>query len=730
MNDQPNNIISFAEFELDTIHRRLIREGEVVPLHAKAFDLLSFLARNNGNIVTKDEILDAVWDNQFVEESNLAVQISNLRKALGETKNSPRFLVTIPGKGYRFVADVDENTLIIETHSSSEITIEQEEEIINPQPLFPKKSAFNFSRFGIIVAAILAFSAFGTIGGFWFLNRTQNKDVNIPVVLAEQRSNIKRLTSKGIVFSCVLSPEGKFFAYTVGEKGSYRHSLWLGQTSGNSDVQLLPLANLVYLPRSFSADGNWLYYTVSEPRQFDSGTLYKIQVLGGVPQKLAEGISVYPVLSPNEKQIAFVRSEGENEKSALVIANLDGSGEREIAERPPSRSFLRNSLSWSPDGALLAFGAVSDKKTSREIFSANVADGSVKQITSLEWLDIFRTAWVRDGKGLVIVAGNKDSFAGNQIWRIDYESGKAQNITRDLQHYGTSLSLSANSNSLVALQATIESSIWIAPAANLSEARQITFGTAGHEGWFGIDWTPDGKIIYTNRIDQSLTIWTMDTLGANAVQLTSAGFLDQNPSATADGKYIVFQSNRSGATEIWRMNADGKDLRQITFDGKNSVPHCTPDSKTIVYMHNEDDKNFAYRVSMEGGEPVKITDTQIVNPRVSPDGKFIAGGFQLEGKMKLAIFSITGGTPLKVFDIPPTYNFTASIRWTRDGKSVVYRDWANGIWSQSMEGGDPVRIEGLPTEKLLQYNWSPDGRQLAFTRERTKTDAVLLTDFR
>jgi Tol biopolymer transport system component/DNA-binding winged helix-turn-helix (wHTH) protein len=730
MNDIPNSLISFAEFELDTVQRKLRRNGEVVEIHSKAFDLLAFLAQNNGRIVSKEEILDTIWEGQFVEESNLTVQISNLRKALGETKNSSRLLVTIPGKGYKFIAEIDETDLVIETHSFSQITIEKEEDIINVKPILPEKSGFNFSWSGIIFVAILVFSSVGAIGGYWFFNQTKNSGANLPVVSAEKKSNIKRLTSKGNVTWGVLSPDGRFFAYSFREMGNLQTDLRIGQVSSNSDLQLLPIADFVYYPRSFSADGNWLYYTASKPREFDNGTLYKISVLGGIPQKLVDGISISSIISPDEKQIAFMRVSGENKPSTLVTANLNGSDEREIAVRPAGQSFLRRSLSWSADGSRLAFGARSGKGESLEVFSANVADGSVKQITSSDWLVLEDTAWLRDGKGLIIIARKKDSFAANQIWQVDYESGIAQRISNDIQDYGFSLNLSADSNALLAKLATVESSIWIAPAENPAGARQITFSSVGHEGWYGIDWTSDGKIIYTKRVDQSLTIWSMDTLGANAVQLTSAGFLDERPSATADGKYIVFQSNRSGETEIWRMNANGTDLRQITFDGKNTVPHCTPDSKTIVYMHNAEGKNFAYRISIEGGEAEKITDAEIFNPRVSPDGKFIVGGVNSEGKTKLAVFSIADGAAVKSFDVPPSYNFTGSIRWSRDGKSIIYRDWADGIWSQSIEGGTPARLKGLPKEKLLQFDWSPDSKQIAFVRERIQSDLVLMTDFR
>lgn len=173
MKDQSNNLISFAEFELDTVQRRLLRDGEIVALHAKAFDLLTLLVENNGRILSKEEILDTVWENQFVEESNLVVQISNLRKALGETKNSPRFLLTIPGKGYKFVADIEEDVLVIETHSVAELTIEREEIKSDKLGLVQKKVS-NFNRLAIAAIAALFLCFIGYFGYRWFSEPTKN----------------------------------------------------------------------------------------------------------------------------------------------------------------------------------------------------------------------------------------------------------------------------------------------------------------------------------------------------------------------------------------------------------------------------------------------------------------------------------------------------------------------------------------------------------------------------
>lgn len=128
MNEVSQNIISFAEFELDAARRIVRRNGETLPLNQKTFDLLVFLLKNNGRTLTKEEILEAVWSGQFVEEANLSVQISVLRKALGENKDAPRFLVTIPGKGYQFTADVREEAdeIVVERHKIERLVIDEE----------------------------------------------------------------------------------------------------------------------------------------------------------------------------------------------------------------------------------------------------------------------------------------------------------------------------------------------------------------------------------------------------------------------------------------------------------------------------------------------------------------------------------------------------------------------------------------------------------------------------
>src|SRR6516165_4600248 len=99
-------LYEFGQYSLDPAERLFSRDGVPLALTPKVFDTLVCLVRNRGRLLTKDELLREVWPGTFVEEVNLAVNISTLRKALGESPQDPQYIATVQGRGYRFVADV------------------------------------------------------------------------------------------------------------------------------------------------------------------------------------------------------------------------------------------------------------------------------------------------------------------------------------------------------------------------------------------------------------------------------------------------------------------------------------------------------------------------------------------------------------------------------------------------------------------------------------------------
>src|ERR1700742_1442062 len=99
-------IFEFGEFRVDVRRRSLERAGKPVVFSGKAFEILTILLQHQGEVVEKDDLLSQVWPDTAVEENNITVAVSALRKALGETRSNPQWIVTLPGRGYSFVGEV------------------------------------------------------------------------------------------------------------------------------------------------------------------------------------------------------------------------------------------------------------------------------------------------------------------------------------------------------------------------------------------------------------------------------------------------------------------------------------------------------------------------------------------------------------------------------------------------------------------------------------------------
>ena len=341
---------------------------------------------------------------------------------------------------------------------------------------------------------------------------------------------------------------------------------------------------------------------------------------------------------------------------------------------------------------------------------------------------IFRLGWLSDGTGLIAITSSVNRSWG-KMWHVSYPDGALSEITRDHQQYASALSLSDDARSLLSVEVNAESNIWTAPADRLPDLTQTTFGSLGRQdGWFGLDISHDGRILYTAKNGLYAALWLTDAEGRNAKQLTPADAVDFNPVFSPDGEFIAFDSDRSGRSEIWRVRLDGSDLTQITGDGNNTNPSFLADGQTIVYRHDETKDASLRRISLNGGDAAVLSASGCLSPRSSPNGEFVACGRRIGGQNMVAIVSASTGEQLKQFPVPPTFNFDlGGIRWTPDGHFVCYRDWTHGIWRQSVDGGEPQRIEGLPEEKFYQYVWSRDGKRFVLTRGRELRDVVLLS---
>jgi Tol biopolymer transport system component/DNA-binding winged helix-turn-helix (wHTH) protein len=740
MSSSEKHLYEFGEFRLDTAERLLLRNGKPVALPPKVFDMLVVLIQNGGHLLDKERLMRELWPDAFVEDVNLSVNISVLRKVLGESDNGEGFIQTVPKRGYRFIAQVSElesgdEDLIVHNRFRARVVSEEVEPVADvaigkgagepPREIeaarlsIAEHLADRISRHkrgaGLALTVLLLAIAGVTFGLYKLIGHKSSS--------AFERMKITRLTNNGKAVDGAIAPDGKYVVYVMADSG--QESLWLRQVAAASNVQIVPPGDVQYGGMTFSSDGNFLYY-VSE--QKNAAELYQMPVLGGAPRKLVSDIDSLVAFSPDGKHLAFMRGYPAEGQSALMVAQADGTSEQKLAIRknPDFFSPADSNPAWSPDGKVIACpaGTTGADGSYMSVLGVRAEDGSARALTQQRWWRVGRMAWFPDGQGLIFT-GQEQESSPSQVWYLSYPGGEVHRITNDLNDYHR-VSVTADGASLVTVQSDLLSSMWIAPSDDTEHARKIRSNNA--DGVEGISWMPDGRIVYVSRASGHSDIWIMNQDGSNQRQLTADGSNNKWPAASPDGRYIVFVSDRAGLQNIWRLDIDGNNPRELTKGGGEGLPDCSPDGQWVVYRSSLGKKTL-FRVSIDGGEPVPINEKGSSRPTISPDGKWIACAyFGDPERIKTAIYPFTGGEPVKILDLTPSRFY---MRWTPDGRALAYIDHSyRNIVSQSIDGGSSTQLTNFSSDHIFGFAWSRDGKQLALTRGNVTSDVALITSFR
>ncbi len=747
------HLYEFGNFSLDVSERLLTCEGKIVPLAPKVFDTLQVLVENNGHLLEKEILLERLWPDTIVEESNLTTYISQLRKALGENGNSQSYIETVPRRGYRFVAEVREIPAI-SAHEIQSSNLLIEPEIVSPVS-FPVDSApvitpssepfvqaqpqekFSRSRFFNFKTYLLSVIFLAAIGAAWFIGKRVLPIKNLPF----QDISISRLTTNGRVPVAAISPDGKYVSYVV--KEVMNESLWLRQTATTSNVQIIPPDQTHYLRPTFSPDGTQIYFVKYEKKPDESGmqigVLYKIPSLGGTPNKIIEDVDSHITISPDGKRIAFIRNFPVEKESVLMVANTDGSEIRKLKIRKSPENFSSpDGPTWSPDGKTIAC-AIFIKVAQESYFQVagfNVESGAEAFINDQKWHWMGQIVWLEDGSGLIANAWDLSAKAiSDQVWYLPYPKGEARKITKDINNY-SGLSLASNATSLVTVQSTRLSRIWILPNGDSAKANPITSGIGdSYSEFLGLAWTPDGKIIYGTQASGNTDIWVMDDEGKNQRQLTTEPHSDLAPSISRDGNLVVYSSYRDGVPHVWKMNPDGSNQEQITKGRGETEASITPDGRWVIYSEDGQETKSLWKVPIEGTtSPTQLTNQMASAATVSPDGKLIACLLSdpQDKRKKLALISFDDGHLIKFFEMKNWPGFN-QLRWLSDGQAVSFIATLNGvgnIWKQPVNGGNAQQITNYHDDLIYRFGWSTDGKQLAIERGMTVNDIILIQSTR
>jgi eukaryotic-like serine/threonine-protein kinase len=761
-----NLFYEFDSFLIDVENQQLLRQGEPVPMAAKTFEILLVLVENNGRILEKSELLNRIWPETFVEEINLNVHISNLRKALGESAANHQYIKTIPKRGYRFLAQLEELKGDDERLSLALDELSQEveaplravsrtdrqvaaagveelgvrpgldvTEVVEPSPSEAPESPQAdrrgwrfFDRAGRWLVALTLLVGLGLAGLYLYSRRNELLLSSPPF----QKLNKRKLTAYGKNLLPTISPDGEYVAYVLDDSG--KQSLWIMQVEPRSCARVIAPMEVSYNSITFSPDGKFLYYDTTD-KQYQNA-LYQVPILGGTPRKILSEVDSHIAISPDGKQVAFVKNDLSEGTTALIVATLDGSEKRVLLRRQrPELVSNWGGVAWSPDGRMIAC-AVRTMNLPSCYFQVMTVQVDNHQATPLGpdvWADVGQIAWLEQSRGVVVSAFRQEEpFFGSQLWYISYPGGRLTKLTDDLISY-EGASLANHSRRLVTSTLERISRIWLLKDGNSDSARQtISVMGDNRSELFGMAWTPDGQLVFGSHGGTNSDIWMMNADGVNQRQLTFADSQETSPVVSADGRYIVYVSKGAGPPHLWRMDSNGENPVQLT-DGKGEQdPSLSPDGKTVLYNAFHGGVMCLSRVSIDGGETTPVTSQWSIRPNVSPDGRYIAfiKMHEANKRMVVAVMPFAGGEPVKVFPQMPVPEHMI-LRWSPDGRALHYIYTVDGvanIWSQPLEGGNPVQITQFKSDSIFRFAWSGDGRHLALDRGITISDVVLIND--
>lgn len=542
----------------------------------------------------------------------------------------------------------------------------------------------------------------------------------------------ERLPLSGDIAEIVLSPDGKYIAYSVVEAS--KHSIHVRELATSNDLRVTPVSDLAYSGLSFSPDGSFVYYLENHA---ETGTLYRVSKGGGEQNLVLENVNTAATFSPDGSQIAFVRTNNSIDPADLVIASADGSSASVLTQRTLADSgFFSSDMHgpgpvWSPDGKTIACvtHGLGPELTKVSLEVIEIASKTVRQINAGPFYEISRITWLGDGSGL-IVAGTERSDRAGQLYLVDERGSGMRQITNDPNNYSL---VSGAKDSSIFVTRNVE---WTTSLWRVSLPDSNTISVEQKKGLAEVTRTPDGRLIYSIFDGKHINLWVQDVHGTR--QLTFEGD-NSKPVTSPDGRYIVFCSTRAGGMNLWRMNSDGTQPVQLSTGTYQDLPSITADNKWVVYRTGRDVR----KISIDGGPPLILLTREVQGPSLSPDGKLLAFfvNDQPDSKLwRIELIDLGSGSIVRRFDLPEaTSPFNGMVhtpdnrlQWTPDGKGIAYVSGAGGasnVWIQPISGGQFRKLTDFKEAEITSFAWSGDGDGILLVRNTPAYVPVLIKLF-
>jgi Tol biopolymer transport system component/DNA-binding winged helix-turn-helix (wHTH) protein len=729
--DDKAPIYQFDNVQVEPESFRLLKADAPVQIEPKAFQVLLFLIENRGRLIEKRELLDAVWKETFVTENALTREIAQLRKALGENAREAKYIETVPTKGYRFIADVKiKNGLksVEETKAERVAAIEKDarpDDSVNlpssPHVAHVKEQAAKRTRYlkspvTFVLIGALALLAVGGVLLWKFLRQP-----------ASETRSVRRIaqvtTWPGLDVCPSLSPDGNSLAYSSNHEGNFEIYV-KPLASGGHEIPVTNDGQQNSEP-AWSPDGQYIAY-----HSRNRGGIWIVPSLGGSARRLTE-FGSKPAWSRDGSIIAF-QSEAPSDLSSSAYGALPPSTIWTIPTRGGQATQItqvgvpsggHSSPTWSPDGKRIAFLAYDTSLA--EVWSVAVGGGELKRLTTQQLF--FDPVYAPDGETIYCVGISKNMYG---LWRIQVTpaNGERSGEVVEVQSAGPqpirNLSISADGKKIAYSGRSLISDIWsvpLSPASSEASGPPVPLLQDRSLRKTNPVISPDGKKIALGvwRSGAPGGVWLMDADGKNLTQLTNTSVSRVLPGwlSSDEVAYITYQQD--DATVFSSVNLKtGVERTILPLKPDMDFIRPSPDGKQLVYNSSKSGTINVWKVALENGQPRQLTfDKELMGwPIWSPDGRYLTFEMKRGDDTHIAIMPSDGG---EITQLTFDHGQSWPNSWSPDGERIAFAGFRNGVWNiWWVSVKDKTQKQLTNFDKLNLYvrypAWSPLGNQIVF----------------
>jgi Tol biopolymer transport system component/DNA-binding winged helix-turn-helix (wHTH) protein len=704
----PSKILRFGPFEVDAEAQQLRRAGAVLRIQPQPFKVLLALVFRAGEIVTREQLRQELWGEEtFVDfEHGLNYCVRHIREVLGDNAQTPRYVETVPRRGYRFVAAV---LPVSPQGPGVDARKEDRPDTRATVPWYAHRLGVGLALLALAVIGIAAWAAFHMLS-----------PQRVPSVVS---SRSVTTTGKADQWARLVSDGSRL--YFLEREGDHWNLMQTSISGGPEQRVDAPFHNTVVL--DVSPDHANLLIASFTSRD-EAMPLWIWPVQGGAPRRVGEVLARNAVWCPNNRQILFEKDDG------IYKVDIDGTNVKKFLTTQDADA---EDFAWSADGRILRFTLTPHQRLhDAAIWEAN-ADGTNlhRLLPGWEGGEQARGSWSRDGKYFFFRARQAKSA---DIWVLpertfpQVQSAEPARLTHGPLDFGSQL-LSDDGRRMFVFGGVTGIEF---VAYDLHSHQFHPAYTNLRANW--LDFSQDGQWIAFSDFGRG-TLGTMKTDGSQRLDLTLPNNSGQSPRWSPDGKFLTFLNVTSaGKQRIFLVPARGGAPRELYPDNfQQTDPAWSPDGKLLAFCRLQTPQNSG-QASGQAFSQIHILDLStntltpvpspggMRGPAWSPNGKFMAAITEDRHQVMLLDVSTRQWTKLSQTTLANEF-----ISWEKDGTALYYQDL--------LAAGQPVyrlrlsdhRQELVTSFEMLHVNragfltLAPDGQIIA-ALNRSGTDIYSL----